>query len=269
MARARHRAGADADQHRQLPGHRGRGAASSRSTPRTCATCTRRAGTRPAPPPRPACPIYAGTDAGGGIAHGRIADEVAALHGVGMSPTDALGAACWDARAWLGRQAVELGAPADLLVYRDDPRAEPAVLAPPRAGHAARPGARTALDGPRAPRGRRSGRPRSQVAVVRWASGSGWIRQPWCTATAQRRRRSTARRSPGVGRADARPEPPVVRRRWPGRRRGQTWLSTDLCAICCRRCLRPVDADRAGRPGAVSVGPGAAEVASSTSRARS
>lgn len=72
-------------------------------------------------------PIYAGTDAGGMIAHGRIADEVEALTGIGMSRTDALGAACWDARKWLGRPALEHGAPADLLCYADDPR-EPGVL---------------------------------------------------------------------------------------------------------------------------------------------
>ncbi len=67
-------------------------------------------------------PIYAGTDAGGMIAHGRIADEVHALKTVGMNPTDALGAACWDARAWLGRPALQHGASADLLCYTDDPR---------------------------------------------------------------------------------------------------------------------------------------------------
>ncbi len=60
-------------------------------------------------------PIYAGTDAGGMIAHGRIGDEITALHGVGMSPTEALGAASWNARAWLGRPALEHGASADLL----------------------------------------------------------------------------------------------------------------------------------------------------------
>ena len=74
-------------------------------------------------------PVYAGTDAGGGIRHGRIADEIAALHAAGVP--DALGAASWRARAWLGRPAVELGAPADLIVYRDDPRADPAVLRHP------------------------------------------------------------------------------------------------------------------------------------------
>jgi len=74
-------------------------------------------------------PVYAGTDAGGGIRHGRIADEIAALHAAGVP--DALGAASWRARAWLGRRAVEVGAPADLVVYRDDPCADPAVLRHP------------------------------------------------------------------------------------------------------------------------------------------
>jgi imidazolonepropionase-like amidohydrolase len=73
-------------------------------------------------------PIYAGTDAGGMIAHGRIADEVEALKGIGMSPTEALGAACWDARRWLGRPGLDHGASADLLCYNDDPRLGPAVL---------------------------------------------------------------------------------------------------------------------------------------------
>jgi imidazolonepropionase-like amidohydrolase len=72
-------------------------------------------------------PIYAGTDAGGMIAHGRIADEIAALQTVGLSATDALGAACWDARAWLGRPALEHGASADLVCYSEDPRT-PGVL---------------------------------------------------------------------------------------------------------------------------------------------
>lgn len=67
-------------------------------------------------------PIYAGTDAGGMVAHGRIGDEIEALRGIGMSPTAALGAASWDARAWLGRPALEHGAPADLLCFADDPR---------------------------------------------------------------------------------------------------------------------------------------------------
>ncbi|WP_216911180.1 amidohydrolase family protein, partial [Nocardia noduli] len=43
-------------------------------------------------------PIYAGTDAGGSIRHGRIADEITALTAAGLSPHDALGAASWNAR---------------------------------------------------------------------------------------------------------------------------------------------------------------------------
>ena len=73
-------------------------------------------------------PIYAGTDAGGMIAHGRIGDEVEALTRIGMTPTDALGAACWDARDWLDRPGLDDGASADLLCYYDDPRYGPEVL---------------------------------------------------------------------------------------------------------------------------------------------
>ena len=72
--------------------------------------------------------IFAGTDAGGMIAHGRVADEVEALKGIGMTPTEALGAACWDARQWLGRPGLDDGASADLLCFKDDPRQGPSVL---------------------------------------------------------------------------------------------------------------------------------------------
>ncbi len=67
-------------------------------------------------------PIFAGTDAGSMVAHGRIADEIDALKRIGMTPTEALGAACWTARSWLGRPTLEDGASADLVCYRDDPR---------------------------------------------------------------------------------------------------------------------------------------------------
>lgn len=76
-------------------------------------------------------PIYAGSDAGPMIAHGRIVDEVEALKGIGMSPTAALGAACWDARDWLGRPGLDHGASADLVCYAEDPRKGPAVLSQP------------------------------------------------------------------------------------------------------------------------------------------
>ena len=76
-------------------------------------------------------PIFAGTDAGGMIAHGRIGDEIDALKGIGMSPTDALGAASWKARTWLGRPGLEHGAPADLVCYADDPRSGAGVVNTP------------------------------------------------------------------------------------------------------------------------------------------
>jgi imidazolonepropionase-like amidohydrolase len=75
--------------------------------------------------------IFAGSDAGASIAHGRIGDEVEALKGIGMTATEALGAACWDAREWLGRAALVDGAPADLLCFSEDPRSGPQVLSRP------------------------------------------------------------------------------------------------------------------------------------------
>lgn len=76
-------------------------------------------------------PLYTGTDAGGSIRHGRIADEIDALTGAGLTPDEALGAASWRAREWLGRPGIEQGAPADFVVYDADPRTGPDVLAAP------------------------------------------------------------------------------------------------------------------------------------------
>jgi imidazolonepropionase-like amidohydrolase len=69
-------------------------------------------------------PVFAGTDAGGGIEHGVIADEVRALHAAGLPADAALAAASWGARSWLGLSCIEEGAPADLVVYDSDPRAD-------------------------------------------------------------------------------------------------------------------------------------------------
>ena len=77
-------------------------------------------------------PIFVGTDAGGSLAHGLAAAEVAHLARAGFTTREALSAACWGAREWLGRPGIEEGAPADLVVYPDDPRADLAVLAHPR-----------------------------------------------------------------------------------------------------------------------------------------
>ena len=78
--------------------------------------------------------VYAGTDAGGTNGHGLLPTEVALLARAGMGGAGALAAASWRARAWLGRDdGVGVGSGADAVVYPDDPRADPAVLAHPGA----------------------------------------------------------------------------------------------------------------------------------------
>ncbi|MFD3476454.1 amidohydrolase family protein [Streptomyces sp. NPDC058695] len=77
-------------------------------------------------------PVYVGTDAGGSLAHGLVAGEVAELVKAGLPAVDALSATAWGARAWLGRPGLEEGASADLVVYASDPRADVRVLASPR-----------------------------------------------------------------------------------------------------------------------------------------
>ncbi|MEV0441150.1 amidohydrolase family protein [Streptomyces spectabilis] len=77
-------------------------------------------------------PVFAGTDAGGSLAHGLIGGEVAELTKAGIPAIDALSATTWGARAWLGRPGLVEGAPGDLVVYEADPRADVRVLAAPR-----------------------------------------------------------------------------------------------------------------------------------------
>lgn len=76
-------------------------------------------------------PIYVGTDAGGGVAHGLAAHEMLRLHAAGMSTVDVLGAGSWTARNWLGLQGLEHRAPADLVVYDADPRVDLRILLDP------------------------------------------------------------------------------------------------------------------------------------------
>ncbi|WP_413756607.1 amidohydrolase family protein [Streptomyces sp. MMBL 11-3] len=76
-------------------------------------------------------PVFVGTDAGGTLPHGLVAAEVAELVTAGIPPVEALSATTWGARAWLGRPGLEEGAPADLVVYGQDPRADVRVLAAP------------------------------------------------------------------------------------------------------------------------------------------
>lgn len=76
-------------------------------------------------------PVYVGTDAGGSLAHGLVAAEVAELVTAGIPPVEALSATTWAARDWLARPGLTEGAPADLVVYAQDPRTDVRVLAAP------------------------------------------------------------------------------------------------------------------------------------------
>jgi imidazolonepropionase-like amidohydrolase len=78
-------------------------------------------------------PIYAGTDAGGVLPHGLIGDEVLELASYGLSPFDALGAASWRARTWLGLDDnLAEGSTADFVVLDRDPLADLTALKDPR-----------------------------------------------------------------------------------------------------------------------------------------
>ena len=77
-------------------------------------------------------PIYAGTDAGGVLPHGGIAGEVLELASYGIPAADALGAASWRAREWLGFNAgLDEGAPADFVVLDADPLEDLSTLRTP------------------------------------------------------------------------------------------------------------------------------------------
>ena len=77
--------------------------------------------------------VFAGTDAGGTLAHGLVADEVLELARAGLPALVALDAACWAARDWLRRDGLTEGAQADLLVLDGDPRADLELLRSPSA----------------------------------------------------------------------------------------------------------------------------------------
>jgi Amidohydrolase family len=71
---------------------------------------------------------------------GTVAEEVERLISAGLPRAAALGAACWTARAWLGLPGLADGAPADLVVFAEDPVAHPDVLHHPSRIIPARPG---------------------------------------------------------------------------------------------------------------------------------
>jgi imidazolonepropionase-like amidohydrolase len=77
--------------------------------------------------------IYAGTDAGGVLPHGLIGEEVLELSTYGLSPEDALGAASWRARSWLGLDDnLAEGTTADFVVFDRNPLDDLTVLAEPK-----------------------------------------------------------------------------------------------------------------------------------------
>jgi len=71
--------------------------------------------------------ILAGTDAGMNP-HGVVAQEIRLLHSFGLPAAAALAAGSWEARAYLGLPGIEVGAPADMVVFPDDPRGDLAIL---------------------------------------------------------------------------------------------------------------------------------------------
>jgi imidazolonepropionase-like amidohydrolase len=76
--------------------------------------------------------IYAGTDAGGVLPHGLIGEEVVELTTYGLSPFDALAAASWRARTWLGLDDnLAEGTTADFVVLDRNPLEDLSVLQEP------------------------------------------------------------------------------------------------------------------------------------------
>lgn len=79
-------------------------------------------------------PIYVGTDGGGSKAHGVLHEEILAMVEMGLPIEYVLGGASWRARKWLGMDAdLAEGAPADFVVYSQNPYQQPEVLASPTA----------------------------------------------------------------------------------------------------------------------------------------
>jgi imidazolonepropionase-like amidohydrolase len=74
--------------------------------------------------------VLAGTDS---RPTGRITDEIRSLVAAGLRPHDALAAASWSARSFLGLGLLTPGSPADAVVYPADPRTDLSVLEKPTA----------------------------------------------------------------------------------------------------------------------------------------
>ncbi|MDN4475724.1 amidohydrolase family protein [Demequina sp. SYSU T00192] len=77
-------------------------------------------------------PLLVGTDAGGTIGHGALPAEAALMAAAGIPAAEVVAMASWRAREFLGAPGLEEGAPADLVVYSEDPRESIAALCTPR-----------------------------------------------------------------------------------------------------------------------------------------
>ncbi|WP_370942422.1 amidohydrolase family protein [Amycolatopsis sp. cg5] len=73
--------------------------------------------------------VLAGTDI---ATFGKVSEEVGWLGKAGLPADTALGAASWAARSWLGLESLVDGAPADLVIYDEDPALHPSVLSHPK-----------------------------------------------------------------------------------------------------------------------------------------
>jgi imidazolonepropionase-like amidohydrolase len=76
--------------------------------------------------------VFAGTDAFGRSRFGDVATEVEWLVRAGVPRADAVAAASWRGRQWLGLPGLVEGAPADLVVLDSDPRVDVSALRRPR-----------------------------------------------------------------------------------------------------------------------------------------
>lgn len=77
--------------------------------------------------------LLPGTDSGGYQEHGTLPVELGRWADLGLSGSQIIDLATWKVRQFLGAEALAEGAPADLVVYAADPRAELSVLASPHA----------------------------------------------------------------------------------------------------------------------------------------
>ncbi|TNC16804.1 amidohydrolase family protein, partial [Georgenia sp. 311] len=78
-------------------------------------------------------PLLMGSDAGGTIRHGSLPAELAEVVRAGVPVHDVVAAASWRGRDILGVPGVADGAPADVVVYPQDPREDVSVLTRPTA----------------------------------------------------------------------------------------------------------------------------------------